>query len=171
MWLCSTEDWSIGESGGATRDQVNANLQKWITGPKSPGLIILEHELTNQTVGAFMQAFPLIAQNGWKFESLARLNNSAVYQNSLDHDGTVVPATVAVSASEPVSSTSASAASSSAKSSGSAGNNAASTASAKGSQATGSGDASRNGAVAQLASPVLAGLVTLFGLAGAVFVL
>ena len=54
----STEDWSVGEPGGATRAQVDANLKKWISGAKSPGLVILEDEILYDTVGAFMQAFP-----------------------------------------------------------------------------------------------------------------
>ena len=43
------------------------------SGPKSPGLIILEHELANETVQAFMEAYPLIKQNGWNYTSVARL--------------------------------------------------------------------------------------------------
>ena len=43
-----------------------------LKGPKSPGLIILEHELSEITVSAFMEAFALIAQNGWKFVSLVQ---------------------------------------------------------------------------------------------------
>ena len=77
---------------------MNANLQKWITGPKSPGLIILEHELSNDTVGAFIQAFPLIAQNGWTFESVARLDGGAVYQNAPDSTGAVQPADIIAAA-------------------------------------------------------------------------
>jgi chitin deacetylase len=44
MYLCSTEDWSIA-SGGTTSAAVSKNLQKWFHGPKSPGIIILEHEV------------------------------------------------------------------------------------------------------------------------------
>jgi chitin deacetylase len=42
-------------TGGTTFDKVTAGLQEWYAGPKSPGLIILEHELTNDTVNAFIQ--------------------------------------------------------------------------------------------------------------------
>ncbi|KAI0352932.1 glycoside hydrolase/deacetylase [Trametes cingulata] len=108
IWNQDTEDWSIGQPGGTTRDKVDASLQKWITGPKSPGLIILEHELTNNTVGAFIQAFPLIQQNGWKFMSVAQLDGGAVYQNSDSSTGEVTPAAVAIAdnagASAPASS-------------------------------------------------------------------
>ena len=58
-------------------------MQQWLTGPKSPGLIILEHELTNDTVTAFMDNFPLMQQNGWKMISTAEVNGSKpVYQDS-----------------------------------------------------------------------------------------
>ncbi|KAI0832445.1 hypothetical protein BC628DRAFT_1414745 [Trametes gibbosa] len=107
IWNQDTEDWSIGEASGATRAEVDANLQKWITGPKSPGLIILEHELSNNTVSAFMQAFPLIQQNGWKFESLARIEGGDVYQNAPDSLGEVTPASVGIAAASPPASSSA----------------------------------------------------------------
>jgi hypothetical protein len=42
----STEDWSITEANGATVAEVNKNMQQWLNGPKSPGLVILEHEVT-----------------------------------------------------------------------------------------------------------------------------
>lgn len=90
-------------------DKVANNLDQWISGrhpefcqlefeaisnlgPKSPGLIILEHEVSNGSVSSFMNAFPKIAEHGWKFESLARLlGNGQVYQNSNDADSDVAP--------------------------------------------------------------------------------
>ncbi|OSD04276.1 glycoside hydrolase/deacetylase [Trametes coccinea BRFM310] len=96
IWNQDTEDWSIGQPGGTTRDKVDASLKQWITGPKSPGLIILEHELTNNTVGAFIQAFPLIQQNGWKFVSIAQLDGGSPYSNSPSSTGAVTPGQVAV---------------------------------------------------------------------------
>ncbi len=170
----STEDWSIGEASGTTRPVVNQSLQKWITGPKSPGLVILEHELSNDTVGAFIQAFPLIAQNGWKFESVARMDGGAVYQNSADAYSSLTPGTVGVPVSAPPSTSSfnssTSSSSSSSQSSGSAGNNAAKTTSAQSAQVTGA-STTHNGAVARILSPVFAGAATLFSVVGTLFVL
>jgi len=77
IWNQDTGDWSIS-TGGTTLAAVEANLQKWITGPKSPGLIILEHELTNNTVGAFMNAYPAMKSNGWTLPSVARIAQSIV---------------------------------------------------------------------------------------------
>ncbi|KAI0776094.1 hypothetical protein BD413DRAFT_438435, partial [Trametes elegans] len=95
IWNQDTEDWSIGQEGGTTRDKVNQDLEKWITGSKSPGLVILEHELTNDTSGAFMQAYPLIQQNGWNFVSLARMDGGSAYLNADGPTGDVKPASVA----------------------------------------------------------------------------
>ena len=123
--------------------------------------------MSNDTVGAFIQAFPLIKQNGWKFESVARMDGGAVYQNSADANSSLTPASVGVSVSPPSSS---SIVSSSLQSS--AGNNAAKTTSAQSAQATGaSSSTTHNGAVARLLSPAFAGAATLFGVLGTVFVL
>lgn len=89
----STEDWSIGAPGSqATMDSVHAALTKWITGPKSPGLIVLEHELSNYTVQAFIDAFPLLKSNGWDIVSVAELDGQSAYRNADGDDGTVTPA-------------------------------------------------------------------------------
>ncbi len=60
-------------------------------GPKSPGLVILEHELTEDTVQAFMNAYPVMKSNGWEIESLALIESDSAYQNS---DGTGDDSTV-----------------------------------------------------------------------------
>ena len=51
-------------------------------GPKSPGLVILEHELTPQSVAAFISAYPLIKGNGWSLQSLTQLYGGRSYQNA-----------------------------------------------------------------------------------------
>ncbi len=64
-----------------------ANL--WV-GPKTPGLIILEHELTPDTVQAFINAYPSMKANGWNTTSVTRLvDDDGVYQNSDDDDSPV----------------------------------------------------------------------------------
>lgn len=51
--------------------------------PKSPGLIVLEHEIASTTVNGFMTAYPLIKSNGWKFMSLAKaIGDGRTYQNA-----------------------------------------------------------------------------------------
>ena len=84
----STNDWTM-ETGGTTLQAINTSMTKWLNGPKSPGLIILEHELDNQTVQAFENAYPLMIQSGWKLESTAQINGSSVYLNSQDSESPV----------------------------------------------------------------------------------
>lgn len=47
-------------SGGSTREQVDAALDQFVTLPKNPGLMVLEHEQTDATVDAFVQHFPKV---------------------------------------------------------------------------------------------------------------
>ena len=68
------------------------NVSCLTSGPKSPGLIILEHELMNSTVQAFMDGFPLMTQNNWSIVSVAQLNNSNAYQNSKNSTNPVLSA-------------------------------------------------------------------------------
>jgi chitin deacetylase len=75
--LFSTGDWSLSING-TTPAIVAQKLQTWITGPKSPGLIILEHELTTESVNAFMNAYPLMKSNKWKLPSVAQIATSVV---------------------------------------------------------------------------------------------
>ncbi|TCD66980.1 hypothetical protein EIP91_000660 [Steccherinum ochraceum] len=124
VWNQDTEDWSI-PSGGTTNQAVQAQMTKWFTGPKSPGLIILEHELYNQTVQAFINAYPLVKANGWKTASVATIASSdgATYQNAKDSTSSVTSVVgilpSAASANSSTSSTAASNPSSSPASSGS----------------------------------------------------
>lgn len=63
-------------------------------GPKTPGLIILEHELTNDTAQAFINNYYLIARNGWKAKSAAEMDGlNKPYQNAQGTTGaaTYVP--------------------------------------------------------------------------------
>jgi chitin deacetylase len=58
-----------------------------------PGLIILEHELTDQSVQAFIDNYPLIDANNWKPVSVVELDGlDAPYQNA---EGTTGPVTAA----------------------------------------------------------------------------
>ena len=81
--IFSTLDWSL-TTGGTTPEAVNASLTQWLTGPKSPGLIILEHELTNQSSQSFIDAYPLMSSTGWNIFSTTKLEGQTVYFNSKD---------------------------------------------------------------------------------------
>ncbi|KAK0206558.1 hypothetical protein DFS33DRAFT_1272999 [Desarmillaria ectypa] len=93
IWNQDTDDWSLA-TGGNTMQAISDNMNRWLTGPKTPGLIILEHELTTDTVQAFINAYPAMKSNGWNTTSVARLvDNDSAYQNS---DGTDSDSTVSV---------------------------------------------------------------------------
>ncbi|KLO19951.1 glycoside hydrolase/deacetylase [Schizopora paradoxa] len=153
IWNHDTEDWAI-PSGGQTLDGVNNNMQQWLTGPKSPGLIILEHELYQQTVQAFMTNYPLMAQNGWKTVSTVVTTNQTTYQN-----GTLVAGDSdnAFSVSVSTTSTSSSAASSSTASTNS-------TATGSGSSAEASG---KSAAVLRAQTPSMRVMTAVFGVVAA----
>ncbi|KAJ7095385.1 carbohydrate esterase family 4 protein [Mycena belliarum] len=109
IWNQDTEDWSL-TSGGTTAKVINASMTKWITGPKSPGLIILEHELSDQSVATFMAAYPLMKLNNWKTISLAQMvSGTSAYQNAPSSSGTVTLAGIVASNSNSSSSASKSA--------------------------------------------------------------
>ncbi|KAF5363701.1 hypothetical protein D9756_000624 [Leucocoprinus leucothites] len=91
IWNEDTEDWSLG-SGGTTLETIAKQMQEWLSRPKSPGLVVLEHEDSDDALNAFIDAFPKVLESGWKFESLARLfGQGQAYQNSNDNNSEVKP--------------------------------------------------------------------------------
>ncbi|KAJ7753909.1 hypothetical protein DFH07DRAFT_1029884 [Mycena maculata] len=67
-------------------------MTQWLTGPKSPGLIILEHELLNQSVNTFILAYSVMKQNNWKMMSLVQLvGNNVTHQNADTSTSPVTP--------------------------------------------------------------------------------
>ncbi|KAJ7215941.1 carbohydrate esterase family 4 protein [Mycena pura] len=114
IWNQDTADWSLDASPpGTSLHAINASMNTWLTGSKTPGLIILEHELSDDSVGAFKAAYPVMQAHGWTLASLATLlGNGSVYQNAAN-DGSAVRLVSdildAKTAGVPVSSASASA--------------------------------------------------------------
>ncbi|KAJ7255842.1 hypothetical protein B0H12DRAFT_1287345 [Mycena haematopus] len=87
VWNQDTEDWSLTDSPpGTSADTIQGQMKQWLGGAKSPGLIILEHELSTQSAAAFIAAYPLMISNGWKVESLVTLvGNNVSYQNAANN--------------------------------------------------------------------------------------
>ncbi|KAF9259516.1 glycoside hydrolase/deacetylase [Marasmius fiardii PR-910] len=92
IWNQDTDDWSIS-SGKQTLEGIDKQMDGWLSGPKTTGLVILEHELSDQTVQAFMNNFPKVKSNGWKTASLARIIGGAEPYQNVQGD-TVAPASV-----------------------------------------------------------------------------
>ncbi|KAJ7771364.1 hypothetical protein DFH07DRAFT_804088 [Mycena maculata] len=91
IWNQDTEDWSL-TTGGTTAQAINTSMTEWLTGPKSPGLIILEHELSNQSVAAFMAAYPVMKANNWNTTSVALIvQGTTAYQNAASGLDAVTP--------------------------------------------------------------------------------
>jgi hypothetical protein len=94
IWNHDTEDWTL-TTGGTTPSKIHSNMQKWLSGPKSPGLVILEHELSTGSVQAFIDAYPLMKSNGWQILTVADALGSSWYQNSQNDNSTVEGMSVA----------------------------------------------------------------------------
>ncbi|KAJ7589699.1 glycoside hydrolase/deacetylase [Mycena floridula] len=93
LWNQDTEDWSLTLPAPFTTPALIAsNMTQWLTGPKTPGLMILEHELSDQSVDAFIAAYPQMKSQGWNTESAARLLSSSAYRNADGPSGSVTPA-------------------------------------------------------------------------------
>ncbi|KAF7344372.1 Carbohydrate esterase family 4 protein [Mycena sanguinolenta] len=87
VWNQDTEDWSLTDTPpGTSAATIQSQMKQWLGGSKSPGLIILEHELSTQSAAAFIAAYPLMVSNGWKVESLVSLvGNNVSYQNAANN--------------------------------------------------------------------------------------
>ncbi|KAF7304031.1 Carbohydrate esterase family 4 protein [Mycena indigotica] len=92
IWNRETSDWSLGATPpGTTVAKIATSMNEWLTGPKSPGLMILEHELSEEAVGTFKAAYPLMKSNGWTVGSLATImGNGTAYQNAASDTSEVV---------------------------------------------------------------------------------
>ncbi|CAE6485274.1 unnamed protein product [Rhizoctonia solani] len=96
IWNQDTNDWAITENPPTQTVSGATNvLKKAYTGPKSPGLVILEHELSTQSVQIFMDNYPLIAQNGWKPTSIPGIAGGNWYLNSADDTSPVTTVGIA----------------------------------------------------------------------------
>ncbi|KAG6817408.1 hypothetical protein H0H87_009053 [Tephrocybe sp. NHM501043] len=99
IWNQDTEDWSLTQPRGTTPQTIHDSFVKWLAAPKTTGLIVLEHEFSDQSVNAFIDAYPLIGPAGWKTASLTSIIGDSTYQNSDDDDSPVTPDGILVGAS------------------------------------------------------------------------
>jgi peptidoglycan/xylan/chitin deacetylase (PgdA/CDA1 family) len=95
LWNYDTEDWSLNSPTPVYGAQHTSELlAQWLAGPKHPGLIILQHELTDDTVELFINStWPGIQSNHWRPSPIAALFNLPYYQNAANNDGAVTPKT------------------------------------------------------------------------------
>jgi len=87
IWNSDSSDWSANSP-----QQVVDTITGYITGPKTPGLVLLEHTNSAITVGGFMTVYPAIIANGWAFRSVMDVaNDDTIYQNANSSTSSVTP--------------------------------------------------------------------------------
>lgn len=92
LWNHDTEDWSL-TTGGTTPEQVHKDMASWFAGPKSPGIMILEHELSTLSVNAFIDGYPLAKAAGWTPRAVSQFHQGdSPYQNAAGNTGDVTSA-------------------------------------------------------------------------------
>ncbi|KAG2152243.1 carbohydrate esterase family 4 protein [Suillus cothurnatus] len=95
IWNQDTDDWTLSEPVPLTTpEKIQQQMTQWLTGPKTPGLIVLEHELSDLSVKSFIDAYPMMISNGWTRLSLAQLDAGSVYQNAWNSTSQVNPGKV-----------------------------------------------------------------------------
>ena len=90
IWNYDSDDWNIGQNG-ITLESVQANLEKVVSGPKTPGLNILEHEISSDDVSAFLYIYPIMKSNNWIMKSIPEITGANWYQNAKDNLSPVTP--------------------------------------------------------------------------------
>ena len=137
-------DWELSDKT-ISLSTVEASLKSFYSKPKSPGLIILEHELYPQTVQVFMEHYPQMLSTGWEVVSQAQMFDDDWFQNGTAQAPNVTNGAFSVSSATPTSSSSTT-------------SDASTTAASQGGGATG-GAAQGNGSVALRASGGLASVL------------
>ncbi|KZV72117.1 carbohydrate esterase family 4 protein [Peniophora sp. CONT] len=91
QWNHDTADWTLTTGDGYTTPaKIHSQFQSWLTGARSPGLIVLEHELSQQSVQAFIDAYPLIVQNNWNIVSVVDIDGNGTYQNAINSTSAIL---------------------------------------------------------------------------------
>jgi len=93
VWNQDSADWLLTYNE-IPLTQVEASLKSFYTGKKSPGLVILEHELSNESVEAFIYSWPIMQANGWNpvtIPDASRDPTRAWYFNSINDTDGVLP--------------------------------------------------------------------------------
>lgn len=105
LWNQDTDDWCLSDDGtnscGVNRGPqddagLDAWLSGWIHGPKSPGLIILEHEHRPRAVAGFMRAWPQIVAEGWTASNIPDMFGLPWYLNSLNSNSGDIDTSVTI---------------------------------------------------------------------------
>ncbi|GMK57488.1 hypothetical protein CspeluHIS016_0403220 [Cutaneotrichosporon spelunceum] len=93
LWNRDTNDWKIGKE--QTVEGTRKIMQDWWVGPKSPGILALEHDLNKDCVDVFMAEYPAAIENGWEITSVPDAFGLKWYQNADSNEGPVTNFTIA----------------------------------------------------------------------------
>ena len=94
MWNHDTNDWAMPTT--QTAASIATEMEEWLSGPKNPGLMVLQHELSADTANVFINTtWAGIQKHGWRAGSVAQLygKDGFNYANAKDNLGAVVPVT------------------------------------------------------------------------------
>ncbi|KAK4046410.1 transcription factor IIF subunit tfg1 [Microbotryomycetes sp. JL201] len=90
LWNFDTNDWCLTEGGGSDcsapgEPQTDSDLEESIVdkadGPKTPGMIVLEHERTERSIEAFESTLQTVEAYGWAVRTVPDLFDLPWYQN------------------------------------------------------------------------------------------
>lgn len=91
LWNHDTNDWCLNDQGGSACPTSNpgkdyasvaAAAASGVYGTKSPGLIMLEHELTHASISVFKNYYPNLKSIGWTANNIADLFSMPWYKNA-----------------------------------------------------------------------------------------
>ncbi|ORY80754.1 hypothetical protein BCR35DRAFT_352510 [Leucosporidium creatinivorum] len=97
IWNQDTDDWCLSESGGtsctgegpADDSALDAEMLAFAAMAKSPGLMVLEHELTSLSIGGFTRNYASLLSSGWDIMSIPDAWGFSWYLNARSNAGPV----------------------------------------------------------------------------------
>ncbi|PWN23700.1 glycoside hydrolase/deacetylase [Microstroma glucosiphilum] len=95
LWVADSNDWCLGadyktecppdNTIGASYESVASYIKTHVTGSKSPGIILLEHEIEAPSLSLFQGYYPTLRENGWTPEPIGNFDQAkAWYANGLN---------------------------------------------------------------------------------------
>ncbi|KAH7100934.1 glycoside hydrolase/deacetylase [Auriculariales sp. MPI-PUGE-AT-0066] len=95
LWNYDTADWTLGLPRPTyTPERMAEMIHRWVSGPKSPGLIILQHELSTTSVDIWINnTYAGANQYGWEGSAIGPMFDLPMYQNAQDNTSPVTEQT------------------------------------------------------------------------------
>lgn len=93
LWNHDTNDWCLQDNGpsecpgqvpGKDYASVAAAANAGVNGPKTPGLMMLEHELSHESIKVFKTYYPTLKGLGWIPDNVPNMFSSPWYKNAFN---------------------------------------------------------------------------------------